>query len=81
VQSAVLKAIAMIDPARALSIIKSIHTGIEGLLMISSLKILEEIGGSESEAIIRSALESSDRDIARQAAMSLERAIGFNSGY
>jgi HEAT repeat protein len=75
VQSAVLKAISRIEPAKALSIIKNIHAGTEGLLMITSLKILEEIGGSESEVIIRYALKSGDQDIARQAAKSLERVI------
>lgn len=79
VQSAVLKAIARIKPARAWSIIKNIHTGAEGLLMITSLKILEEIGGSESEEIIRYALQNCDKDIARQAAKSLERVIVSNS--
>ena len=43
--------------------------------MITSLKILEEIGGPESEKIIRYAADSSDPDIARQAAKSLERVI------
>ena len=75
VQSAVLKAIAKIEPARARSIINTNHTRTEGLLMITSLKILEEIGGPESEEIIRHALGSSDPDIARQAAKSLERVI------
>ncbi len=75
VQSAVLKAIANIEAVRALSIIKSIHTSASGLLMITSLKILEEIGGPEAEQIIRYALQNSDRDIARQAAKSLERVI------
>lgn len=72
VQSALLKAIANIDPSRALSIIKKLHTGAEGLLMITSLKILEEIGGAEAESIIRYALQSGDPDIARQATKSLE---------
>jgi HEAT repeat protein len=75
VQSAVLKAIARIEPARAWSIIKKNQIKAEGLLMITSLKILEEIGGSESEEVIRYALQSSDKDIARQAAKSLERVI------
>ena len=79
VQSAVLKAIARIEPIRALSIINNIHAGAEGLLMITSLKILEEIGGSESEEIVRYALQSSDQDIVRQAAKSLERLIATNS--
>lgn len=79
VQSAVLKAISRIEPVRARSIINSIHTRSEGLLMITSLKILEEIGGAESEAIIRNALQSSDQDIVRQAAKSLERIIATNS--
>ena len=75
VQAAVLKAIASIEPARALSIIKENHSRTEGLAMIASLKILEEVGGSESEYIIRHALRSGDPDIARQAAKSLERVI------
>ncbi|NTV48081.1 MAG: HEAT repeat domain-containing protein [Geobacteraceae bacterium] len=75
VQSAVLKAIAKIEAARALSIIKNIHTTTEGLLMITCLKILEEIGGPEAEEIFRYALQNSNHDIARQAAMSLERVI------
>ena len=41
--------------------------------MITSLKILEQIGGSESEEIIRYALKNCDVDIVRQAAKSLER--------
>lgn len=72
VQSAVLKAIAKIEPIRAASIIENIHTTAEGLLMITSLKILEEIGGSEAEKIIRYALQSGDKDIVRQATKSLE---------
>ncbi|HEY5522067.1 MAG TPA: HEAT repeat domain-containing protein [Desulfuromonadaceae bacterium] len=75
VQSAVLKAIAKIEPTRAWSIIKNIHSRTEGLLMITCLQILEEIGGSESESIIRYALQNSDQDIARQAAKSLERVV------
>jgi len=43
------------------------------LMMITTLRILEEIGGSEAEEIIRYALQSSDNDIARQAAKPLER--------
>lgn len=78
VKSAVLKAIARIEPTRAWSIIKNTYTRTEGLMMITSLKILEEIGGSESEEIIRYALQSSDTDIARQAAKSLERVIVTN---
>ena len=79
VQSAILKAIARIEPSRAWSIIKNIHNRTEGLLMITCLQILEDIGGSESEEIIRHALQHSDRDIARQAAKSLERVIVTNS--
>lgn len=72
VQSAVLKAIAGIDPDRARNVIKDIHASAEGLLMITCLKILEEIGGGESEEIIRHALNNSDPDITRQAAKSLD---------
>lgn len=79
VQSAVLKAIARIEPTRALSIIKNIHSRAEGLLMITSLTILEEIGGAEAEEIIRSVLRSSDPDIVRQADKSLERVIVTHS--
>ena len=79
VQSAVLRAIARIEPGRALSIIQNMHAKAEGLLMITCLKILEEIGGSESEQIIRNALQSSDKDIARQAAKSLEHVIATTS--
>jgi HEAT repeat protein len=75
VQSAAIKAIARIEPDRARSIIKEIHSGTEGLLMITCLKILEEIGGSEAEEIIRYTAGSGDPDIARQAAKSLERVI------
>ena len=75
VQSAALKAIARIEPDKARSIIKDIHSRTEGLLMITSLKILEEIGGAEAEEIIRNAVYSGDPDIARQAAKSLERVI------
>jgi HEAT repeat protein len=77
-QSAALKAIASIEPARAWSIIKNSHTRTEGLLLITSLKILEEIGGAEAEEIIRYALQSSDQDIVRQAAKSLEQVIVTN---
>ncbi len=75
VQSAVLKAIAQIEPTRACSIIKSIHSGTEGLLMITCLQILERIGGADSERIVRESLKSSDRDISRQAAKSLEHLL------
>jgi HEAT repeat protein len=73
VQSALIKAIASIDSSRALLIIKNFHTEAEGLLMITSLKILDEIGGAEAEKIIHYALQSVDPDIARQAAKSLDR--------
>lgn len=75
VQSAILKAIAKIEPSRAYSIIRGLHTKAEGLLMITCLKVLEEIGSFEAAEIIRFALDSSDADIARQAAKSLERVI------
>ena len=79
VQSAILKAIARIDSVRAGIIIKAIHATADGLLMITSLKILEEIGGGTSEEIIRHALTSSDPDIVRQAAKSLENLSIRNS--
>lgn len=79
VQSAVLKAIARIDAVRAGNIIKGIHATAEGLLMITSLKILEEIGGETSEEIIRHALGHRDPDIVRQAAKSLENLSLRNS--
>jgi HEAT repeat protein len=73
VQSAVLKAIVRIEPARARAIIQKIHTVADGLLMITGIQILEQIGDTEAVEIIREALDNSDPDIARQAAMSLER--------
>lgn len=79
VQSAVLKAIARIDPVRAWSVVQKIDSGAEGLLLITSLQILEEIGGPESEKYIRCALLSGDRDIVRQAARSLERVLATKS--
>jgi HEAT repeat protein len=72
VQSSLLKAITKIELTRALHIIKSIHTKAEGLLMITIIKTCEEINTPASELIIRDALKSSDPDIARQAALSLE---------
>jgi HEAT repeat protein len=75
VQAAVLKAIARIKPARAWLFIKNVHTTAEGLLMITILQVLEEIGVPEAEEIIRHALQNCDRDIARQAERSLERVI------
>lgn len=75
VQSAVLKAISRIEPATVLAIIKNFYTVAGGLLMITSLRILEDIGGAEAEEIIRYSLQSSDKDIARQADKSLERLI------
>jgi HEAT repeat protein len=75
VQSSVLKAIAKIEVTRVLPIINKIHTKAEGLLMITILKICEEINSPESEEIIRYALTNSDPDIARQAAKSLEHGI------
>lgn len=79
VKSAVLQAVASIEPARARALINDIHAGAEGLLMITCLKILEQSGGPEAEQIIRNALHHTDRDIARQAAMSLERVIASDS--
>jgi HEAT repeat protein len=78
VQSAVIKAISRIDLYRALTIINQIHSKTDGLLMITCLKILEEIKGSEAESIIRSALTNSDQDVARQASRSLERFMAIN---
>lgn len=72
VQSSILKAITKIELTRVLPIIKSIHSKAEGLLMITIIKTCEEINTPESELIIRDALKSSDPDIARQAALSLE---------
>lgn len=82
VQSAVLNAIAKIEPRRVKSIISDIHSKTDGLMMITCLKILEQLGGTESEEIIRFAMQNSDMDIARQAAKSLERVIATktNSG-
>ncbi len=79
VKSSVLKSISKINPARALSIIKNDYTSTEGLLMITSLKILENIAGTEAEEIIRQTCKSNDRDISRQASKSLERVIFINS--
>lgn len=79
VQSSVLKAISSIDVTRALSIISRIHTTTEGLLMITILKICEKIGGAEAEKIIRDALKCTDRDIARQAAISLKNVVATSA--
>jgi HEAT repeat protein len=73
VQSAVLKAIAGILPSRAVEIIAGLYTNAEGLLMITALQVLEHMTDAESERIIRQSLNSTDPDIARQAARSLER--------
>ncbi|MDD2853610.1 MAG: HEAT repeat domain-containing protein [Desulfuromonadaceae bacterium] len=73
VQSAVLAALAKIDPARALAVITSLCADAGGLLLITSLKILQEIGGPESENIIRRYLQNDDQDVARQAAASLKK--------
>ena len=78
VQSAVLRAIFAIEPVRASDIIKDINSKAEGLLMITCLKILVEIGGIESEKIIRDATQSGDADIARQAVRSLELLVANN---
>lgn len=75
VQTAALKAISAIEPAAALAIIKNMYTVAGGLLMITVLRILEDIGGPEAEEIIRYSLQNSDKDIARQADKSLERLI------
>jgi HEAT repeat protein len=73
VQSAVLKAVACIDPDRSKAMIARIQFRAEGLLMITCLKILEELGGVDPENIIRNAVHNSDPDIVRQASISLER--------
>ncbi|MHB8058410.1 MAG: HEAT repeat domain-containing protein [Desulfuromonadaceae bacterium] len=75
VQSAVLKAISRIEPVAALAIIKNLHAAAGGLLMITCLRILEDIGGPVAEEIIRYSLQNSDKDIVRQADKSLERLI------
>lgn len=79
VQSAALKAISKIDPDRARELIIKTHSTSDGLFMITSLQVLGDIGGSEAEAIIRSSLQSGDRDIARQAALSLARFTEMHS--
>ncbi|MDD2582313.1 MAG: HEAT repeat domain-containing protein [Desulfuromonadaceae bacterium] len=79
VQSAALKAITKIEPTAALASIKNIYTRAEGLLMITVIKVLENIGGPEAEDMIRYSLQNSDKDIARQAEKSLERIIVTNS--
>ncbi len=73
VRCAVLRAIAQIDRHRTMSVIKRLHTGAEGLFMITCLQLLEEDCGHEARQIIINALSSSDQDIARQASVSLER--------
>lgn len=75
VQTAALKAISAIEPAAVLAVIKNMYTVAGGLLMITGLRILEDIGGAEAEEIIRYSLQSCDKDIARQADKSLERLI------
>jgi len=75
VQTAALKAISAIEPATALAIIKNMYTVAGGLLMITCLRILEDIGGAEAEEIMRYSLKSSDKDIAMQADKSLGRLI------
>lgn len=72
VQSTVMKAIFRIEAERALSIIKNRYINTEGLLMITFLNILEKIGSAEAEKIIRYVTQSGDKDIARQAARSLQ---------
>jgi HEAT repeat protein len=71
VRSAVLRALAKIEPTRAVAIIKRLHADSKGLFLITSLQILEDIGGSDAEEIIRHALLNNNRDISRQAAKSL----------
>jgi len=71
VQCAALKAIKLIDPTCITSIIERIHTNAEGLLMITSLQILESINTSESRNLLQQALKSKDPDVVRQASKSL----------
>lgn len=75
VRCAALKAIARIDLERALTIIKRVYTGAEGLFMITCLQLLEADGGSDAQLIISSSLTNPDPDIARQASISLERCL------
>lgn len=79
VQAAALKAITKIDPAAALARIKNIYTRAEGLLVITIIKVLENIGGPEAEEMVRYSLQNSDKDIARQAEKSLAKIIATNS--
>lgn len=78
VQCAAMKAIYLIAPERILSIIKRIHTNVEGLLMITCLQILESIRTPESRIFIQKALESKDPDVVRQASKSLESCLTNN---
>ncbi|MSN25720.1 MAG: hypothetical protein GJV46_07595 [Geobacter sp.] len=75
VQCAALKAINSIDSSRITSIIECIHTYAEGLLMITSLQILESVNTSESLKLLQQALKSRDPDVVRQASKSLKTCL------
>lgn len=79
VQCTVLQSIARLDAARAVSVICSIFERSEGMLMITCLKILGTIGGTEALKLISSVTGSTDPDIARQAAAALDIISGKRS--
>lgn len=80
VQCAAMKAIDLIAPDRFLMIAKRMHAQSGGLLMITCLQLLEGVADPEAQSILRSALESSDRDVAMQAKKSLERSLTVANG-
>ncbi|HIJ81267.1 MAG TPA: HEAT repeat domain-containing protein [Desulfuromonadales bacterium] len=79
VQCAVLRAIAKLSVERVQTIITRVSADAEGLLMITCLQLLEEIGGEAAETIIRAALSCKDPDVARQSALSLKRSFAGGS--
>lgn len=75
VQCAAMKAIDLIAPDRFLTIARCMDKQSGGLLMITCLQLLEKSTDPEANAILRHALESSDRDVVMQAKKSLERSV------
>jgi len=72
VQCAAIKSINMIEPESIMAIIRRLGERVEGLLMITCLRLLESLRTPEAIDFIQQALESRDPDVVRQARKSLE---------
>ncbi|MBI2355433.1 MAG: HEAT repeat domain-containing protein [Deltaproteobacteria bacterium] len=76
VRCAVLRSITRIEGAAALPLIRTVLPLAEGMLMITCLELLEQLGSREAMELVEAALESSDREMVTLAISILARQGG-----